>query len=81
MEPTVIAYWKHQLPCPSLSFVISWLLSMCWPAPRKSGRIFQLYRGGHFYWWRKPDDLWKAPTCRRSRVIDAFSKLSLSVPL
>ena len=33
--------------------------------------IFQLYRGGQFYWWRKPEYPENPPTCRKSTYLIA----------
>jgi len=29
-------------------------------------KIIQLYRGGKFYWWRKPSTRRKPPSCHKS---------------
>jgi hypothetical protein len=40
---------------------------------------FQLYRGGQFYWWRKPEDPGKTKTENRIIIIEIY-RFSFSCP-
>ena len=53
--PVTSNHWKQNTTC----LFVWWCLMPL-------STIFQLYRGGQFYWWRKPEDLEKPLTCRNS---------------
>ena len=56
--------YQHYLDVSRLHCSLRWLVELLGLTPLST--IFQLYRGGQFYWWGKPEYPRKALTCRKS---------------
>ena len=56
--PVYFATWIDTLPEKTIYFICTMLvcLQFAWWCLTPLSTIFQLYRGGQFYWWRKPGD-------------------------